>query len=45
MRYGADYPKTGYGAKNNGKSAPNTPYELLPLAFCLSKSTPDSLNN
>ncbi|NEO15020.1 MULTISPECIES: hypothetical protein [unclassified Moorena] len=36
MRYGADYPKAGYEAKNKGKSAPNAPYALLlPLASCL----------
>ncbi|NEQ82726.1 MAG: hypothetical protein F6K26_21535 [Moorea sp. SIO2I5] len=33
MRYGADYPNTGYEANNKGKSAPNAPY-ALPTPYC-----------
>ncbi|NER89857.1 hypothetical protein [Moorena sp. SIO3A2] len=39
VRYGADYPKTGYEAKNNGKPAPNTPYATaIGGGQCQSKS-------
>ncbi|NEO49746.1 MAG: hypothetical protein F6K55_38870 [Moorea sp. SIO4A3] len=35
VRYGADYLNPGYKVEDEGKSAPNAPYALFPIPYCL----------